>query len=31
MGKAADPTRVVSDIMKASGGFGTWWILLTTL
>ena len=26
IGKAAGPTGVVNEMMKASGGFGTWWM-----
>ena len=25
-GKAASPTGVVSEMMKAAGGFGSWWM-----
>ena len=28
MGKSAGPTGVVSEMMNASGGFGTRWMLI---
>ena len=29
IGKAASPTGVVGEMMKASGGFGTMWMIIT--